>query len=255
MKKNKKKLLLIFFIILSIFSITLNSYAHSGRTDSNGGHKDNKNKSGLGSYHYHCGGNPPHLHENGVCPYSSTKNTKSNNSTSNSSSSNNSKSSSSSSNKSTSNKSTKTDSSSSAVSSEPKTIDITSIKINENVESLNVGEKKQLTVTLEPTNATKKEVSWKSSDTNIATVSTTGEVLAIKSGFVNITASTYNGKTSSIQLEIKEDPATIPTSISVDNTNITNSSYKSNSPNPLSIFVGIVFLGGGLYWIYNKFNK
>lgn len=25
--------------------------AHSGRTDSNGGHKDNKNKSGLGSYH------------------------------------------------------------------------------------------------------------------------------------------------------------------------------------------------------------
>lgn len=43
--------------------------AHSGRTDSSGGHKDNKNKSGLGSYHYHCGGYPAHLHENGVCPY------------------------------------------------------------------------------------------------------------------------------------------------------------------------------------------
>lgn len=36
--------------------------AHSGRTDANGGHKDNKNKSGLGSYHYHCGGHPAHLH-------------------------------------------------------------------------------------------------------------------------------------------------------------------------------------------------
>lgn len=48
------------------------SYAHSGRTDSSGGHKDNKNKSGLGSYHYHCGGNPPHLHSNGYCPYSSS---------------------------------------------------------------------------------------------------------------------------------------------------------------------------------------
>lgn len=46
--------------------------AHSERTDSSGGHKDNKNKSGLGSYHYHCGGNPPHLHSGGVCPYSST---------------------------------------------------------------------------------------------------------------------------------------------------------------------------------------
>lgn len=28
--------------------------AHSGRTDRYGGHRDNKNKSGLGSYHYHC---------------------------------------------------------------------------------------------------------------------------------------------------------------------------------------------------------
>lgn len=45
---------------------------HGGRTDSSGGHKDNKNKSGLGSYHYHCGNNPAHLHDNGVCPYSSS---------------------------------------------------------------------------------------------------------------------------------------------------------------------------------------
>lgn len=46
------------------------TFAHSGRTDSNGGHRDNKNKSGLGSYHYHCGGHPAHLHTKGVCPYS-----------------------------------------------------------------------------------------------------------------------------------------------------------------------------------------
>lgn len=45
--------------------------AHSGRTDGSGGHHDNKNKSGLGSYHYHCGGYPAHLHDGGVCPYSS----------------------------------------------------------------------------------------------------------------------------------------------------------------------------------------
>ena len=43
--------------------------AHSGRTDSQGGHRDNQNRSGLGSYHYHCGGYPAHLHDNGVCPY------------------------------------------------------------------------------------------------------------------------------------------------------------------------------------------
>ena len=43
--------------------------AHGGRTDGSGGHRDNKNVSGLGSYHYHCGGYPAHLHKNGVCPY------------------------------------------------------------------------------------------------------------------------------------------------------------------------------------------
>lgn len=46
--------------------------AHSGRTDRNGGHRDNRNASGLGSYHYHCGGHPAHLHENGICPYASS---------------------------------------------------------------------------------------------------------------------------------------------------------------------------------------
>ena len=58
--------------------------AHSGRTDSSGGHKDNKNKSGLGSYHYHCGGYPAHLHDGGVCPYSATATSTSSGSSSNS---------------------------------------------------------------------------------------------------------------------------------------------------------------------------
>lgn len=57
----------VFLILIIMCNIT---FAHSGRTDSNGGHRDNKNKSGLGSYHYHCGGHPAHLHANGVCPYS-----------------------------------------------------------------------------------------------------------------------------------------------------------------------------------------
>lgn len=54
---------------VTIMTPPLTTEAHGGRTDSNGGHKDNKNKSGLGSYHYHCGGYPAHLHPNGVCPY------------------------------------------------------------------------------------------------------------------------------------------------------------------------------------------
>ena len=70
MKYNSKKVLTISAMICIIIAMFGNCFAHSGRTDSSGGHKDNQNKSGLGSYHYHCGGNPPHLHDNGVCPYS-----------------------------------------------------------------------------------------------------------------------------------------------------------------------------------------
>lgn len=58
-------------LMVLILAVTGVAAAHSGRTDSSGGHKDNQNKSGLGSYHYHCGGHPPHLHSGGVCPYSS----------------------------------------------------------------------------------------------------------------------------------------------------------------------------------------
>lgn len=55
-----------------LFAFPFASYAHPGRTDANGGHHDYKNKSGLGSYHYHHGMSA-HLHPNGICPYSSTE--------------------------------------------------------------------------------------------------------------------------------------------------------------------------------------
>ena len=86
---NKKLKKIISSILLASFITTpISVNAHSGKTDSSGGHKDNKNVSGLGPYHYHCVGYPAHLHENGVCPYKSS-NTTSNNSSNNSSSSSN----------------------------------------------------------------------------------------------------------------------------------------------------------------------
>lgn len=68
MKRNKKLKKLAATLSLCLIASVSTVDAHSGRTDSSGGHRDNKNKSGLGSYHYHCGGHPAHLHTNG-CPY------------------------------------------------------------------------------------------------------------------------------------------------------------------------------------------
>src|SRR5574344_361303 len=122
-----KKIALIMLIMLISLANTV--LAHSGRTDSNGGHKDNKNKSGLGSYHYHCGGHPAHLHTNGVCPYASSKGSSSSTS-SNTSNSSNSKST-----------TTKTPVAT------PATISVTGIQINENIENIDVGKSEKITAT------------------------------------------------------------------------------------------------------------
>ena len=64
MKLFFKKSFQAFFIVCALLSLTLIVEAHSGRTDSNGGHYDRSD----GSYHYHHGYSA-HQHKNGVCPY------------------------------------------------------------------------------------------------------------------------------------------------------------------------------------------
>lgn len=253
MRRNKGKVLAILLIALSLVSIQISTYAHSGRTDSSGGHKDNKNKSGLGSYHYHCGGYPAHLHTNGVCPYSS------------SSSSNKSSTSTSSSSKSSSSKSSSTSSSSSnktTTTTKPATVDVTKIEINENIENLEVGQSKTLTVTITPSNATNKNITWKSDNESIATINSSGKVTAKKDGTVNIVATSSNGKTSTIKLNVKKEQKveknvianTITTTNSNKISNVETNNQSSNS-NPLEGVIALGLLGGGGYLGYRKLKK
>lgn len=234
MRRNKTKIILL--TILSIVLIEVNAYAHSGRTDSRGGHKDNKNKSGLGSYHYHCGGYPAHLHTNGVCPYLS--NSSSNKSGTLSSSESNKK----------------------TTSTVPTIIEVTDIKINENVTSMKEGENQKLTVTITPNDATDKNITWKSSDESIATVSTTGEVVAKKYGTVDITATSSNGKISNIKINIKELPkaansAIINTSTNSKNDIMNTTANNREDSNSLGGIITLGLLGGGSYWGYKKYKK
>lgn len=67
----KRRFSVVFLTVILVFSLSVTAFAHKGRTDSHGGHRDNDNQSGLGAYHYHCGGYRAHLHTNGVCPYKS----------------------------------------------------------------------------------------------------------------------------------------------------------------------------------------
>ncbi|MBR3660297.1 MAG: DUF5011 domain-containing protein [Bacilli bacterium] len=71
-------------------------------------------------------------------------------------------------------------------------INVQSIKINEADLSLTVGETKSLTTTIKPQNATNQNVTWSTSDNNIATV-VNGVVTAKKAGNVTITVKTADG--------------------------------------------------------------
>ena len=102
MKKNNGNIISILLIFLGIISMVTSVHAHSGKTDS----------SGLGSYHYHCGGHPAHLHTDGVCPYSSGLKLNKSGMSSSSSSNTNTK------------------------STVPTAIEVLDIKINENVTSM-----------------------------------------------------------------------------------------------------------------------
>lgn len=68
---------------------------------------------------------------------------------------------------------------------------LTSLKIvnADTVHHMGVGSTADLKTESEPSNATKKELTWKSSNSNVLTVSDTGKVKAVKPGIVTVTVS------------------------------------------------------------------
>ena len=72
-------------------------------------------------------------------------------------------------------------------------INVTSINLDEENISMNVGDSDILTVTITPDNATNQSVTWSSSDESIVTVNSEGEIEGVSSGDATITATTKDG--------------------------------------------------------------
>lgn len=83
-----------------------------------------------------------------------------------------------------------------------KTVAVNGIKIKGGTE-VNVKGTLTLMVSIDPTNATDKKVTWSSSNEGIATVDANGRVTGASEGTVTITAKTSNGKTAKHQVEVK----------------------------------------------------
>ncbi|MDR2146197.1 MAG: Ig-like domain-containing protein, partial [Tannerella sp.] len=69
----------------------------------------------------------------------------------------------------------------------------TNVTLNQNTATLTVGNTLQLTATVQPTNATNKNVSWSSSNTSVATVNSNGLVTGVAAGNATITVTTEEG--------------------------------------------------------------
>lgn len=70
---------------------------------------------------------------------------------------------------------------------------VTGVSLNKDSETLIVWDATQLTATITPSNATIKSVTWTSSDTSVATVSSTGVVTGVSAGTATITATADGG--------------------------------------------------------------
>lgn len=161
----KKKIFSILTLCFVIMSLSLSAFAHGGRTDGSGGHKDNKNKSGLGGYHYHCGGYPAHLHSGGVCPYKGGG---------------------------------------SSYSSTPKTVYATSITAKNVPTKINAGDTATLEASVYPSNAEDKTITWESSNSDVLQVNSSGSLTAVGVGTATITAKTSRGTSKKFTITVTE---------------------------------------------------
>jgi arabinogalactan endo-1,4-beta-galactosidase len=75
-----------------------------------------------------------------------------------------------------------------------KAVAVTKVKLNKKSKTLKIGKTYQLKATVKPTNATIKDVTFKSSNKKVATVDSTGKVTAKKKGTATITVTTKDGK-------------------------------------------------------------
>jgi uncharacterized protein YjdB/sucrose-6-phosphate hydrolase SacC (GH32 family) len=84
-------------------------------------------------------------------------------------------------------------------------IPVTSVSLNKSTTSIFVGSTETLVATVNPSNATNKNVTWSSSNTAVATVSATGLVTGIAQGSATITVTTQDGaKTATCSVTITQ---------------------------------------------------
>ncbi|RYQ37075.1 alpha-amylase, partial [Bifidobacterium pseudolongum subsp. globosum] len=107
-------------------------------------------------------------------------------------------------------------------------VPVSSVAISGGNFELKEGASKQLSATVSPSNATDRSVSWKSSNTSVATVDASGNVKAVKAGTATITA-TAGGKSASVKVTVSAQQTIIPVqSVSISGTGVSGGKASIN---------------------------
>lgn len=94
---------------------------------------------------------------------------------------------------------------------DPQPVHVSGVQISKTSLSLNVGDTQQLTATVSPSNADNKNVTWSSSNSAVAQVSSTGKITAKGAGSATITVTTVDGNyTAKCTVTVAAPPATEP---------------------------------------------
>ena len=141
---------------------------------------------------------------------------------------------------------------------EDASIAVTDVTLNYNTAALAVGETKTKVATVQPQNATNRNVTWTSSNPTVATVNSNGVVTALSAGTTTIIATTQDGgrtavsnvtvsiSVASITLNITAttllvgESETLTATVLPENATNRNVMWSSNNPNVATVTNGIV---------------
>lgn len=89
-------------------------------------------------------------------------------------------------------------------------VEVIGIKLDQTEADMLIGETLTLQHTLNPTNATDKDVTWRSSNPSIATVTEDGTVTAVAVGEATITVTCLNGKMAGCKIRVQDMVVLMP---------------------------------------------
>lgn len=113
-------------------------------------------------------------------------------------------------------------------------VSVTGISVNPSSLNLAVNQSAQTTATIDPANATDKGVTWASSNTSVATVSTTGVITAQGAGTAVVTVRTMDGgRTATVTVTVPEPAGETGTAQELQMLNLINQERQREGLAPL----------------------